>query len=200
MRVQSPVISSALRERLGLDGSGSFPMEAGDVIVPVAIVASVADELTTNIVPAWQAVYAAAVAAQYSYCALTWPSGALAQVTERLHVRRLTLNSPTAQRVYVGLTTALAVTLGFQSPRRKIGSLQSSNLAGQGGSGSNAVAPGAFLPNVGKIVYCPANIDVTLDFPDGVIIDNVNGALCAINNVVNSDLYASFEWDEYRRP
>lgn len=199
MKVQSPVISSALRARLGLDGSGGFPMEASDTIVPVAIVANVVDTLTTNIVPAWQACYSAAVAAQYSYASLNWNPSALDAVTEEIVVRRVTLNSPTAQRVYLGLTGALAATLGFQSPRRKVQSLQASNLAGQCGFQSTAVAPGTFLPNVGRIVYVPANTDVTLDFPGGITLDAVNGALIAINNVVNTDLYASFEWDEYRR-
>lgn len=201
IRVQSPVIGSALRDALNLAAAGGMPLWASDTIVPVAVVADVQTAVQQNRIDAYQLAISPAVAAQYSWAALEWQGGAAEQYrTEYVEVQGVHLNSSNSTRVYIGLATAPALTPGVGLPQVKRSSQLGSALVGRVGYGSTLTVPTTFLPRLGGITVLQSNVDLYYKFDRPVILDVNSTALVCINSGVNADLYASFEWSEYRLP
>lgn len=200
IRVQSPVIGSALRDALNLAAAGGMPLFASDTIVPVAVVANVEDQVQQNRVDGWQLAIGNATAAQYTYATLEWQAAGIDYGTEYVEVHGVWLNSATAQRVYIGQMAAPAITSTVGLPQIKRGSQVASALSCRAGTSSTASIPTTFLPRLAGQTVLPVNTPIYHSFNRPIILDQPGQALVVIGSTVNLELYASFEWEEYRRP
>jgi len=201
IRVQSPVIGSALRDALNLAAAGGMPLWASDTIIPVAVVANVQDAVQQNRIDGYQLAYSPAVVGSYSFCALEWQAPPAVQYdTEFVQIEGVHLNSSNSTRVYFALSPAVAITPGVGLAQVKRSSQLGSALACRVGYGATATAPTTFLPRAAAITVLQSNVDLYYKFDRPLVLDLAATALVAITSGTNADLYASFEWSEFRRP
>lgn len=200
-RIQSPAISSALRQALALDGAGSFGMEMEQRVVPVAVVANVtqqADEGTLVTVAGYNEV--AAVAAQASRVALTWAQSIPDQNVRAIYVDKLTIVATTAMTVRIGINPPSAIVTNsiVALPQRKLSSAASESVSGQmwGDTAVGLISQAQAFMNV----RLEANVSFVVKFDDPIVLDRgLNDQLVVAGLSANVDLRVSAEWRELRR-
>lgn len=197
-RLQSPEISSALRDALSLDGAGSIPLEMADTVVPVALVADVRDLLANNQIPvAHFGIQSPGVAGQRSYAVLEW------QAFQNPNPRRILVDevqiwSSTAQLAYVGLVQAPlagAATLGARRKFSDVGATMAARVI----VGTSANAPLVLSPFSQLLVRLTGGDPLTIAFKDPQTLTTVGHGLIVVCENTNTDLLVSMQWrEDYR--
>lgn len=197
-RLQSPEIGNALRQALTLTGAGGMPMDMARTVAPVAIVADVRDLLNRNEISAQHyGLVDPAVAAQYPYALLEWQAAAAGREFRDILVDRIVVTSATTTFFYLALGNALLAGASTALPRRTLSSLQSAATVGRVISGTSVNAPGVALPTRALIRRTVAGNECVFDFRHQPLVLDEPTSMCVVmGDVVNTTLYATFEWRE----
>jgi hypothetical protein len=203
-RVQSPVISTALRRALDLAGSGAFPLDVEGGIVPVVLVGDVTQEVGGSSYEDYsQNISIAGVAAQYGRAQLRWVVNQGRSVPTRVDVRFITISAYAATRALIGYP-------GLIPANGLFGKSKSQSAANQSvGSCQIEYDTNAAAPNASGFQYShnfPAASFERLDFSDSPwTLSGPNGtagtpSLLVHLATVNIGVDVTFEWREYYSP
>lgn len=196
-KVQSPEIGTALRTALSLDAAGGMPMDFDQTIVPVAVVSDVRELLTSKYIPVFQGSEQAGVAGEYSYCALSWDSGAT-PTARRIICDSILISSTSVSTMYLGFKTGGMAGTALGLPRRKVASLSASSVTGRCVGTTSLDFPTTFIDRHAGVYVAPANVPFRIQFAEPIILDQQNQALVVGIGTANLSLRVLFEWREER--
>lgn len=173
-------------------------MDMARTVAPVAVVADVRDVLDRNQIGATHfGLVDPAVAAQYAFTALEWQAAAAPAGFRDILVDRIYVSSATTTFFYLALGNAVVAGTATALPRRTVSSLQSAPLVGRVISGTTVTAPGTLLPTRSHIRRIVAGTECVFDFRQNpLILDQAQAQCIVMSDVVNTVLYATFEWRE----
>lgn len=172
-------------------------MDADTTIVPVAVVADVRELLSSKYVPVMQQGSRDQVAGEYSYSVLEWMANA-APAPKRIILDSIIMYAVTATTMRFGFSTSGIAGSPDALPRRKVGSLQASSVAGRIVSGTSVSDPTTIINLRAGIVSLQAGITYELVFREPIILDR-EGQFYAIGaNTPNTSIRSTWQWREER--